>query len=105
MTSRLEELRRATASDATLRNLLAVIDTKLDTCARLPVFEYEALNDRHDSCAAAFSDLATDERAHVQRLLEVLQHHLAETGVPSHPDEASPSEPVSPAPASTRGTT
>jgi hypothetical protein len=73
---RLEQLRRAHPADATLQNLLAVLASKLELSARLPVFEYEAASEGHDDCAATFEALGTAERAHVNELLKVLRVHI-----------------------------
>jgi rubrerythrin len=73
---RLNELRRAHPADATLQNLLAVLGSKLDLSARLPVFEYEAATEGHEDCARTFEVLAHAERAHVNELLKVLRSHL-----------------------------
>lgn len=73
---RLNELRRAHPADATLQNLLAVLGSKLDLSARLPVFEYEAATEGHDDCARAFEVLAHAERAHVNELLKILRAHV-----------------------------
>lgn len=73
---RLNELRRAHPADATLQNLLAVLGSKLDLSARLPVFEYEAASEGHDDCARAFEVLARAERANVNELLKILRVHV-----------------------------
>ena len=49
---------RGDPGDATLQNLLGVLTAKLDLCARLPVFAFEAGNAGHESCALAFRQLA-----------------------------------------------
>ena len=76
---RLSDLRRAQPADATLQNLLRLLSTKLELCARLPVFEYEAGNDGHARCAAAFRDLADVERQSFNELLVCLRDHLDES--------------------------
>ena len=73
---RLSELRRAHPADATLQNLLAVLGSKLELSARLPVFEYEAASEGHHDCATAFEALGRAERAHVNELLTILRAHL-----------------------------
>ena len=73
---RLNELRRAHPADATLQNLLTALGAKLDFCARLPVYEYEAATEGHEDCARAFEVLAHAERAHVGELLNILRTHL-----------------------------
>ena len=74
---RLEELRRGLPTDATLQNLLAVVTSQLQLCARLPVYEYEAASDSHEESAAAFHALAIAEHSHVEDLLVALSRHLA----------------------------
>jgi hypothetical protein len=76
---RLSDLRRAQPADTTLQNLLGLLNAKLDLCARLPVFEYEAGSDGHDACAAAFRDLAAVERHSFHELLVCLRAHLNES--------------------------
>ncbi|MDX6560907.1 MAG: hypothetical protein QOD65_721 [Gaiellales bacterium] len=85
---RLSELRRAGAADPTLQNLLNALGTKLDTCARLPVFEYEAASEGHESPAAVFRRLAEVERGIFDELVVCLRRHLDDTLSPL------PSEPV-----------
>ena len=73
---RLNELRRAHPADATMQNLLTALAAKLDFCARLPVYEYEAATEGHEDCARAFEVLAHAERAHVAELLKILRTHV-----------------------------
>jgi hypothetical protein len=77
---RLSDVSRAHPGDVTLQNLLGVLVTKLDSCRRLPIFEYEAGSEGHAACAKAFRELADAERESVNELLTCLQQHLAETG-------------------------
>ena len=76
---RLNELRRAQPGDPTLRNLLGVLTQKLDLCARLPVFEYEATSDGDERCALAFRRLADAERRSTSEVIECLREHLTRT--------------------------
>jgi hypothetical protein len=76
---RLNELRRAGTADATLQNLLNALGAKLDTCARLPVFEYEAATEGHENSAALFRRLAETERQIFDELVVCLRGHLDET--------------------------
>ena len=48
-TRRLSDLRRAQPADATLKNLLGVLNAKLELCASLPVFEWEAGTEGYES--------------------------------------------------------
>lgn len=73
---RLSDLRRAHPAETTLRNLLGALSTKLDVCARLPVLAYEAEQDGHEQAAAAFRELANDERRGLEVLLASLKVHL-----------------------------
>ena len=61
-TRRLTDLRRAQPADATLKNLLGVLNAKLELCASLPVYEWEAASEGFHECARAFRDLADAER-------------------------------------------
>jgi hypothetical protein len=70
------ELRRAQPVDATTRNLLTVINSKLELSSHLPVFEWEAAKDGHDRCAETFRALLDTERHVCAELLECLQTHL-----------------------------
>jgi hypothetical protein len=79
---RLTELRSALPYDATLQNLITVLQLKLDLCARLPVFEYEASSEGFGDSASFFQALATIERETVQDTLRSLQVHLERTGTP-----------------------
>jgi len=76
---RLNELRRAGLADATLQNLLNALGAKLDTCARLPVFEFEAASEGHESSAAVFRRVAETERQIVDELVVCLRRHLDDT--------------------------
>lgn len=78
-TQRLTELRRALPSDATLQNLVAVLTIKLDLCARLPVFEYEAESEGFTDSASFFGALASAERSSVAEIRRTLQTHLNDT--------------------------
>ena len=75
---RLSELRRAQPGDPTLQNLLGVLTTKLELCARLPVFEYEAGSQGHDHCVRAFRRLAELERQSFNEILACLRRHIDE---------------------------
>jgi hypothetical protein len=83
---RLSNLRRAQAADATLENLLSAITGKIQDCARLAVFEYEAGNEGHTDLALAFRDLGDIERDSFRTLLDHLRRHLNE--LPSERTEA-----------------
>ena len=76
---RLAELRSAQPCDATLQNLLAVLNAKLDISARLPVFEYEADSEGFPEMASFLSALASAERESVQDILRSLRTHLDRT--------------------------
>jgi hypothetical protein len=73
---RLNELRRAHPYDAVLHNLLAVLTTKLDLCARLPIYEFEANNEGFADTASLFNALASAEHENVRELVESLRVHL-----------------------------
>jgi hypothetical protein len=73
---RLADLQRAQPADATLRNLLGCLNAKLDLCARLPVFEWEAGNEGYESSAHAFRRLAEAERRSCAEILDCLREHL-----------------------------
>ena len=75
-TRRLSDLRRAQPGDATLRNLLSVLNSKMDLCASLPVFEWEAGSEGWPDRAEAFRDLAEVERRSCSGLLDELRLHL-----------------------------
>jgi hypothetical protein len=75
-TRRLSDLRRAQPGDATLRNLLSVLNSKMELCASLPVFEWEAGSEGWPDRAEAFRDLAESERQSCADLLEELRLHL-----------------------------
>jgi hypothetical protein len=73
---RLADLQRAQPADATLKNLLGCLNAKLDLCARLPVFEWEAGNEGYESSAEAFRRLAEAERRSCAEILDCLREHL-----------------------------
>jgi hypothetical protein len=73
---RLHELRSAHACDATLQNLIAVLATRLDLCAKLAIYEYEADNEGFADSASFFSAVASAERESVRELVQSLRHHL-----------------------------
>lgn len=75
-TQRLGDLRRAQQADATLKNLLGVLNAKLELCACLPVYEWEASREGHTERAAAFRDLAEAERRSCSDVLDHLRAHL-----------------------------
>jgi hypothetical protein len=76
---RLSDLRRAQPGDPTLQSLLEILVLKLDLCARLPVCEYEARSQGHDTCVSAFRRLADIERQSFNDLLACLREHLDST--------------------------
>src|SRR5919108_5832545 len=61
----ISDVRRGHPADGTLQNLLEVLTAKLELSARLPVLEYEAINEGNEACAAAFRRLAEIERRSV----------------------------------------
>jgi hypothetical protein len=75
---RLSDLTAAHPADRTLENLLRTLTAKLDLCARLPVFEYEADAEGHHASAEAFERLAISERRSFDELLRNLRNHLDE---------------------------
>ena len=75
-TRRLADLRRSQPADATLRNLLGVLSAKLELCASLPVYEWEADSEGHGDCAMAFRDLAEAERRSCNEVIDQLREHL-----------------------------
>jgi rubrerythrin len=75
---RLTDLQRAQPADATLKNLLKVLGAKLELCASLPVFEWEARSEGYDDCAAAFRRLADSERETCAGVIDRLRDHLVE---------------------------
>jgi hypothetical protein len=75
-TRRLSDLGRAQPFGTTLRNLLAVLNAKLELCAALPVYEWDADREGYDECAAAFRRLAEAERRSCTDLLDSLKEHL-----------------------------
>ena len=80
-TVRLSDLRRAKAADVSLENLLNALTGKLQDCARLAVFEYEAGSEGHADLALAFHDLGLVERDSFRLLLDHLRRHLDELPV------------------------
>lgn len=77
---RLSELRGSLPLDITLQNLLGVLNAKLELCARLPVFAYEAETEGHQQSALTFRYLEATERQLCDDLLMCLQQHLGSTG-------------------------
>jgi hypothetical protein len=75
-TRRLTDLRRAQPADATLKNLLGVLSAKLELCASLPVFEWEAGSEGFEECAATFRRLAEAERLSCTDVIDRLREHL-----------------------------
>jgi hypothetical protein len=73
---RLTELQRGLSTDLTLRNLLGVLDAKLELCSRLPVYAWEADNEGHGELADSFLRLADEERVACGRMLDDLRKHL-----------------------------
>ena len=70
------DLRRRQPAEGTLKNLLGVLNAKLELCARLPVYEWEAGREGFDDCAAAFRDLAEAERQSCADTIDLLRTHL-----------------------------
>jgi hypothetical protein len=77
-TRRLSDLRRGQPADATLKNLLGVLSAKLELCASLPVYEWEAGSEGHHACARAFRDLAEAERRSCSEVIDRLREHLVQ---------------------------
>jgi hypothetical protein len=73
---RLTDLSKGQPADATLKNLLGALDAKLDLCARLAVFEWEADREGWTECASAFHRLAEIERRTCSEVIEYLREHL-----------------------------
>jgi len=79
---RLSDLERVRPADETLRALLGTLTTKIDLCTRLPYFAYQADREGFEDAAAAFRDLALDERRSLSGLLTALKSHLDVTHEP-----------------------
>jgi len=73
---RLSDLRKGQPADATLRNLLGVLSAKLELCASLPVYEWEAGSEGHATSAIAFRNLAEAERQSCNDVMDELRRHL-----------------------------
>jgi hypothetical protein len=84
----LSDLRSAQPADPTLQNLLRLLSSKLELCGRLPVFEYEAVQQGHHTSARAFHDLAEVERRSFNELIACLRRHLEETTQQPAPADA-----------------
>jgi hypothetical protein len=80
---RISDLRREQPGDPTLQNLLALLSQKLELCARLPILEYEAKSQGHETCVRAFRRLAEVERESFNEMLVCLRRHLDETSATS----------------------
>jgi len=76
MIRRLSELRATQPANATLRNLIGLLQTKLELSARLPVLVFEAEEDGDLESARLFRSLVVTERQQVAALLEGLRTHL-----------------------------
>jgi hypothetical protein len=76
MIRRLSELRATQPADATLRNLIGILQTKLELSARLPVLVFEAEEDGDHECARLFRSLVLSEKQQIAALLEGLRKHL-----------------------------
>jgi hypothetical protein len=75
---RLTDLRRAQPADATLQNLLRLLNSKIELCGQLAIYEYEAISERHPECAQAFRALADAERTSFDSLVRCLTVLLSE---------------------------
>jgi hypothetical protein len=73
---RLSELRATQPAGATLRNLIELLQTKLELSARLPVLIFEAEGDGDLECARLFRSLVISEKQQISALLEGLRRHL-----------------------------
>ena len=78
-TRRLGDLRRSQPNDVTLKNLVALLTTKLELCARLPVFAFESGNEGDERGADSFRALAEAERRSCEDVIECLRAHLDHT--------------------------
>jgi hypothetical protein len=82
---RLTDLRRAQPADATTQTLFQLLNSKIELCGQLVIYEYEAATEGHEACAEAFRELADVERASYQTLLKCLTNLLAEAPAGSRP--------------------
>ena len=76
---RLNDLRATMPGDRTLQSLLGILSAKLDLCAKLPIYEYEATSQGHAHCVAAFQRMAEHERRSLEEALRALRVHLDAT--------------------------
>ena len=76
MIRRLSDLQASQPTDATLRNLIGILQTKLELSARLPVLVFEAEGDGDHECARLLRSLVLSEREQIAALLEGLRTHL-----------------------------
>jgi hypothetical protein len=76
MIRRLSDLQASQPTDATLRNLIELLQNKLELSARLPVLVFEAEGDGDHECARLLRSLALSEREQIAALLEGLRTHL-----------------------------
>ncbi len=70
---RLRELQASQPVDTTLRNLLELLQAKLQLSARLPVLVFEAEQDGDHACAGLFRALVASEKSEIAELLEGLR--------------------------------
>ena len=76
---RLSDLGRVQPTDDTLRNLLRMLNAKLELCSQLPFIAYQADREGFEQIAATFRDLAVVERRSVAELIATLKSHLDRT--------------------------
>jgi hypothetical protein len=78
---RLSDLGRVQPTDDTLRNLVGMLNAKLELCSRLPFIAYQADREGFEEAAATFRNLAEAERRSLTDLLASLKSHLDHTDV------------------------
>jgi N-acetylglucosamine kinase-like BadF-type ATPase len=83
----LSELRGSLFPDPTLRNIVGLLQTKLELCARLPVLVFEAVREGDESGARLFRSLAAAEERQTAELLAALKQHLDQYGGGAAPEE------------------
>jgi hypothetical protein len=72
MSRALNQIRAGRPGQDTLYNLIATLDAKLELAGRLAVFEFEASEEGFDDCAEAFHRIASEDRAAIEALMDLV---------------------------------
>ena len=76
MSMTIEQIHTERPVTNTFHNLVQTLSVKIDSAARYGLYADDAREEGMTDCADMFGEVAAQERAQIDRLIECLRHHM-----------------------------